>query len=88
MAELVCKIARETCDGQGKGGEREGEVVGFVRKGAAESIFDAAKEELLADWPTRDKERCALSNCLVDDLTSVPLGSEKDSPFIVQNFQL
>lgn len=42
MSALVINVAVEARDGEGEGVECEGEVVGFVGKGAAEEIFDAA----------------------------------------------
>ena len=42
VGALVVDVAFEAGNGEGEGIECEGEVVGFVGKGAAEVVFDAA----------------------------------------------
>lgn len=44
VPELVGDVAFEAGDGERESVEGEGEVVGFVGKGAAEGVFDAAGE--------------------------------------------
>lgn len=41
VAELILDVAFQAGDGEGEGVEGEGEVVGFVGEGAAESVLDA-----------------------------------------------
>jgi hypothetical protein len=44
VSELIGDVAREAGYGEGEGGERMSEGIGFLGEGAAESILDTEQE--------------------------------------------
>jgi hypothetical protein len=57
MGALVVNVAVKAGDGEGEGVEGEGKVVGFIGKGAAEGILDAAgRISMVRGWPGRDTD--------------------------------